>query len=80
MAFKFFGEQLIFHGGISLQGPLRFGDPKDIEDEVKNACNILGKDGGYIICTAHNFNADINIQNISTLLKAYKKYTPYQKD
>jgi uroporphyrinogen decarboxylase len=71
-----FGDRLIFHGGVSLQGPLRFGSPAEIAQEVKECCRTLGKQGRYIICSAHNFNIDIPLQNINALFESYKKYTP----
>ena len=69
-----FGEDIFFHGGVSLQGALRFGNPKQVEQEVKICCKTLGKNGGYIICSAHNLNADMNTENIAALFEAYKKY------
>ena len=74
---KRWGHKLIFHGGVSLQGPLRFGNSSEVEKEVKTCCEILGKDGGYIICSAHNLNADMKTENIITLFNAYQKYCPY---
>ncbi len=73
---KEFGNDILFHGGISLQGPLRFGNPKEIFDEVRRASHVLGDKGGYIICTAHNLNADIKTENIAALFDAYKEFTP----
>jgi uroporphyrinogen decarboxylase len=69
------GNRLIFHGGINLQGPLRFGNPHSIDEEVQFCCKTLGNQGGYIICTAHNLNADIPTANIIALFNAYQKYT-----
>ena len=71
------GKNIIFHGGVSLQGPLRFGTPPEIEDEVKTCCDVLGRNGGYIICTAHNLNADMNTKNMVSLFDSYKKFSLY---
>ena len=71
------GKDIIFHGGVSLQGPLRFGTPPEIEDEVKTCCEVLGREGGYIICTAHNLNADMKTKNMVALFDSYKKFCPY---
>jgi uroporphyrinogen decarboxylase len=73
-----FGDRIIFHGGVSLQGPLRFGTPEQVHQEVEEKCRNLGANGGYIICTAHNLNADIKTPNIVALFDAYKKYCPYR--
>jgi uroporphyrinogen decarboxylase len=72
------GDRIIFHGGISLQRALRFGTPSEVETEVARACQVLGENGGYIICTAHNLNADLQTANIQALFDAYRKYTPYK--
>jgi uroporphyrinogen decarboxylase len=72
-----FGENIIFHGGVSLQGPLRFGPIDRIYSEIESCCNNLGKNGAYIMCTAHNINADINTPNILALFDAYKQFAPY---
>ena len=71
------GDKLIFHGGMSLQGPLRFGNPFEVENEVNTCCEILGRNGGYIICSAHNLNADMKTENMVTLFNSYQKYCPY---
>ena len=71
------GKDIIFHGGVSLQGPLRFGTPTEIKDEVKTCCDVLGRDGGYIICTAHNLNVDMETKNIVALFDSYKRFCPY---
>nr|MDO8088106.1 uroporphyrinogen decarboxylase family protein [Candidatus Sigynarchaeum springense]MDO8116522.1 uroporphyrinogen decarboxylase family protein [Candidatus Sigynarchaeota archaeon] len=73
-----FGDRLIFHGGVSLQGSLRFGSPAEIKEEVKMLCKeTLGRDGGYIICTAHNIQADTRIENVVALFDAYEQYSKY---
>jgi uroporphyrinogen decarboxylase len=72
-----FGDRLLFHGGISLQGPLRFGTPPEIAAEVKVACETWGKNGGYILCTAHNLNADLRTENIDALFMAYHAHAGY---
>jgi len=72
-----FGTELIFHGGVSLQGALRFGTPEEVKSEVKKRIAELGKDGGYIICTAHNIQADTRTENIEALFDAYEELSPY---
>jgi uroporphyrinogen decarboxylase len=71
------GDKIVFHGGVSFQGALRLGSTSDIENEVQTCCQVLGKHGGYIICTAHNLNADIKTDNMVALFNAYKRYCPY---
>jgi len=68
-----FGSSLCFHGGISIQKNLPFGSPKDVKKEVREVFEALGKDTGYIACTAHNIQADTPVENIIALFEAYEQ-------
>jgi uroporphyrinogen decarboxylase len=74
---KKFGDRIVYHGGISIQSNLPFGTPASVRNEVKTAINMLAKNGGYIICTAHNLQADVPLENMIALFEAYKKYGTY---
>ena len=69
-----FGKDLCFHGGISIQTNLPFGSPADVKQEVREAFKVLGSEGGYIACTAHNIQADTPVENIAALFEAYEQY------
>lgn len=64
---RFWGDRLCFHGGICLQETLPKGTPEQVRDEVKRAISILGKDGGYIMTSAHYIQNDTPIENILAL-------------
>ncbi len=72
-----FGSKLSFHGGVSIQKTLPAGSTNDIQQEVKNLSETLGRGGGYIFCTSHNIQADTPVANVKELLEAYRKYGPY---
>lgn len=72
-----FGGRIAFHGGISIQRTMPFGTPEDVRREVKNRMETLGKGGGYILCTAHNIQADTPLENLDALLDAYRRYGAY---
>ena len=72
-----FGHRLTFHGGISIQRTLPFGTPEDVRNEVRDRVKALAPGGGYILCTAHNIQADTPIENVKELLGAYKDYGCY---
>lgn len=74
-----FGRQLAFHGGISIQSTLPFGNPEDVCTEVRGRIDALGKGGGYILCTSHNIQADTPLANVLELLKAYQVYGRYHE-
>ena len=69
-----FGDRLAFHGGISIQRTLPFGTAADVRDEVRDRVEALAPGGGYILCTAHNVQADTPVANVEALLQAYKDF------
>lgn len=72
-----FGDKLAFHGGISIQRTLPFGNPDDVRREVKQKIEAFGHGGGYIVCTAHNIQADTPPENVMALLQAYRDFGQY---
>ena len=58
------GDGLCFHGGIDIQGVLPNGTPDEVRAEVKRVVNILGKNGGYVLCASHNIQNDTPVENI----------------
>jgi uroporphyrinogen decarboxylase len=73
-----FGDRLAFHGGISIQRTLPFGTVEDVRNEVRSAIEALAPGGGYILCTAHNIQADAPEENVEALLKAYEDFGQYR--
>jgi hypothetical protein len=69
-----FGSRLGFQGGISIQDTMPFGTPQDVRDEIKDRVEALAPGGGYILCTAHNIQADVPVENAMELFRAYKDY------
>jgi uroporphyrinogen decarboxylase len=69
-----FGRELCYHGGISIQRTMPFGTPDDIRREVRRIADIVNAGGGYIFGTAHNIQADTNVENVQALLAAYHEY------
>jgi uroporphyrinogen decarboxylase len=67
-----YGKDLVFFGGIDVQGLLPYGSPAGIRKEVEKVCRILGRDGGYIVAPAHNIQPDTPVKNILALFEAVK--------
>jgi uroporphyrinogen decarboxylase len=61
---KEFGKDVVFYGGIDLQEILPYGTEQQVRDEVNRVINILGKDGGYIMASAHGMLKDVPQANI----------------
>ena len=59
-----FGDRLSFHGGIDMQRLLPHGTVDDVRTEVRRYCDVLGRDGGYILGPAHLFQPDVPPENI----------------
>lgn len=74
---RLFGENLSFHGSISIQKTLPFGTPDQVRSEVKERFETLGPHGGFIFCTAHNIQADTPLENITTLFDSYRDFGRY---
>lgn len=72
-----FGQDLVFHGSISIQKTLPYGTVQDIRNEVKDRIEKLAKGGGFILCTAHNIQADTPLENIEALFEAYIELGKY---
>ncbi len=58
------GQELCFHGGMDVQHTLPNGKVEEVREAVKRAISILGKDGGYIMTSAHYIQNDTPIENI----------------
>jgi uroporphyrinogen decarboxylase len=65
-----FGKQLSFHGGIDMQHLLPRGAPAQVEAEVRRYCQVMGRDGGYLLGPAHFFQPDVPPENILALYRA----------
>lgn len=71
-----FGDRLAFHGAIDIQHTLPHGTPEQVQAEVRERCQVLGRGGGYICTSAHNIQADTPIENIIALYTAPREVQP----
>lgn len=62
-----FGGRLAFHGGVDIQHTLPHGSPAEVQAEVRERCEVLGRGGGYICTSAHYIQADTPLENILAL-------------
>ena len=60
--------RLAFHGGVSTQRLLPYGEVKEVEAEVDSLL-ARGRRGGYIIAPAHATPADAKVENICAMLR-----------
>ena len=71
---KEYGRDLCFQGGIDIQNTMPYGTPKDVKNEVNSRLDVLSPGGGYILCTSHNMQADVPVENALALFEAANKY------
>jgi uroporphyrinogen decarboxylase len=62
-----YGDRLSFLGGMDIQTILPFYSIEDIKKETERLIRILGKNGGYIIQTTHNIQADTPPEKIMAM-------------
>jgi len=69
-----FGKDITFWGGgVDTQMVLSFGTPAEVEKQVLQQCEILGKDGGFVFNTVHNIQANTPVENIVAMINALRK-------
>jgi len=64
-----YGKHLTFHGGISTQKTLPYGEPDDVRAEVKRRIETIGVDGGYVCAPAHAIPGDVPVENMVALIE-----------
>jgi uroporphyrinogen decarboxylase len=69
-----FGDRLTFHGGVDEQELLPHGTVAEVRNTVQRLIDILGKEGGYIVCAAHAFQPDTPVENILALHETAREY------
>ena len=68
-----FGDRLSFHGGIDIQHTLPHCTPDEVQAEVRERCELLGRSGGYICTAAHHIQADTPLENIIAMYNARRE-------
>jgi len=72
-----YGDKLAFWGTIGLQHTLPFGTPEDVEAEVKERIETVGKGGGLYLSPTHVIAPEVPHENLFALVRAVKKYGKY---
>jgi uroporphyrinogen decarboxylase len=62
-----FGDRLCFEGGVSVQSTLPFGTAEDVQAEVRERIEVLGRGGGYMLGPSHAIQAGTPPENILAL-------------
>jgi uroporphyrinogen-III decarboxylase len=65
---KAYGNNLCFWGTIDEQHTLPFGSPADVQREVIDRLNSIGRDGGLIIGPTHHVQLDTPLPNFWAMI------------
>ena len=69
-----YGRDIVFWGGgIDTQKLLPFGTPDEVKAQVKERCEIFGRDGGFVFNSIHNVQANTPTENIVAMFDALKE-------
>ncbi|MHB1157027.1 MAG: uroporphyrinogen decarboxylase family protein [Phycisphaerales bacterium] len=72
-----FGDKFAFWGAIDQQQLLPRGTDEELETDIQQKLNILGKNGGYMIAPAHILQVDVSPQRVETFIRLCMKYGRY---
>ena len=72
-----YGGRLCLVGNIDLHYTLTQGRPEEVEAEVKQRIETIGRGGGYMISSANSITSYCKIENVWAMINAIRKYAPY---
>lgn len=71
------GAQVVLHGAMDNQHTLPFGSVKDVQQEVLDNLQILGRDGGYILAPCHKIQSLTPPENVVAMYQSCYKHGRY---
>ncbi len=74
---KKYGKYLAFWGTIGVQRTMPLGTPLDVEREVKERVETVGKGGGLIIAPSNILEPEIPWGNILAFVESVKEFGRY---
>ena len=74
---RLYGDKLAFWGTIGIQHTLPFGTPEEVEEEVKERIETVGKGGGLYLSPTHVIAPEVPYANIFAFVEAVKRDGKY---
>jgi len=65
-----YGKDLAFHGAISVQSLLPFGNEADIARTCSSLVRIFGNGGGYVAAPSHAIQVGTPVANVMAMLRS----------
>jgi hypothetical protein len=75
-----FGAKLCLVGNIDVAGELAFGNPDQVEEDVREHLATLASGGGYVCATSHSVIDVIPPANFRALVSAVHRFGRYRAD
>lgn len=72
-----YGDKFVFWGAVDQQYLLPQGTDAEVEADIREKCEILGKGGGYMIAPAHILQPDVSPERVEFFIEMCKKYGQY---
>jgi uroporphyrinogen decarboxylase len=73
-----FGRELVFHGGLDLQGGIT-GSVEEAVEESKRRIDAFARGGGYIFAPSNHFMQDVPLANFYAVYRTAREYGVYRK-
>lgn len=71
-----FGNEIVFHGGLDLQGGINHGREEAVR-EARKRIDAFSPGGGYIFAPSNHFIADVSADNFFAIYETAKTYGVY---
>lgn len=70
-----YGRDIVFWGGgVDTQRLLPYGTPAEVKKQVKERCEIFGRDSGFVFNAIHNLQANTPTENIIAMFEALQEF------
>jgi uroporphyrinogen decarboxylase len=74
---KKYGDKIAFWGGVDSQQVMPTGSISDVEAEVRSLLRSMAENGGLVVCSVHNIQADVPTDNVLALYDSVRKWGTY---
>jgi uroporphyrinogen decarboxylase len=72
-----FGSQLAFHGCISTAGPVTYGTPEEVFQNVRETLDVMRPGGGYALAPTHWLQDNSPVENVIAMYEAATEFGRY---